>query len=518
MSSNKKKKHKPTDQQKISISYEALPSENIKDQLSKIVENIEKEFFWSSSINEGVESVFYTNGIIGLTGYTQHEIKSLPNRGMDLIYEEDLNGVKDNFEAFLNDSARRNIKLIYRLVRKDKNLIWVKESITVDRDEKGTVKNFYGIVSDITDLKSVEETARKSEEELRLINFSKDKFISILSHDLRSPFTSILGFSEILINEPNLSEAEKLEYLNYIHDSSKNQLQLVNYLLDWSKIQTGKLILQPQKINAQDIVYNSVSALTGNAVRKHLDIKVEIKDSLYIKADLRLLTMIITNLLSNAIKFSYEDKIIKITAGVFNDELIEFIVRDEGIGISEKNKSRLFQIDEMFSTEGTKGEKGTGLGLSLTKEIVERHKGQIWFYSEQGKGSEFHFTIPASKNTVLLVDNEKDRLFYEKIIKKDYPTFEILGAGNGYEAMNIVYNDLPSLIITEHEMPLMNGIQFIESVRSIDKNLRVPFIAVVSNLTEEIRNIYYKMGIYSILQKPVDIKLFCEKLQSVLHN
>lgn len=191
-------------------------------------------------------------------------------------------------------------------------------------------------------------------------------------------------------------------------------MQLVNYLLDWSRLQTGGIRIEPQRLHAQTLVFNCISSLTGNAIRKNLDIKVFIKDSLYIQADERMLTQVITNIISNAIKFSTEGKTIEVSADTFNESFVEFIVKDEGIGISDSNKIKLFKIEKMFSTEGTKGEKGTGLGLSLVKEIIDKHNGSIWFYTELDKGSEFHFTIPSSPNTILLVENNS----IEKICMK----------------------------------------------------------------------------------------------------
>lgn len=354
-------------------------------------------------------------------------------------------------------------------------------------------------------------------ENYKQLNSSKDRFISMLSHDLRAPFTSILGFSEILINEPNLSYDERLEYLNYINDSSQNQLQLVNYLLDWSRLQTGRIRIEPQRLHAQTIVFNCISSLTGNAIRKNLEIKVHIKDSLYVQADERLLTQVITNIISNAIKFSTEGKTVEVSSDTFNEKFVEFIVKDEGTGISDVNKSKLFKIEKMFSTEGTKGEKGTGLGLSLVKEIIEKHNGNIWFYSEPGLGSEFHFTIPSSPNTILLVENDhRERKLYENILKENFPTFQVIGVKNGYEALSHFLSQLPSLIITDYELPLMNGTQFIQSVRKEDKGSRIPIIALVPELSEEVRRQYQILGIDTVLQKPIDSELFSEKIQLLL--
>ncbi len=490
---------------------------NYDGSINKFLYGIEDSFFWSSKKEEQKEIVFYSDNIIKITGYTAEEIKHFPGRGSSIIFEDDQQKIKKLLNDFSNDTSAYFIKLTYRIVRKDKSIVWIKESISAIRNNTGRPEQFYGIVADINDLVGEQSSLMKSLENFRQLNSSKDKFISMLSHDLRAPFTSILGFSEILINEPNLTHEERLEYLNYINDSSQHQLQLVNYLLDWSRLQTGRIKIEPQRLHVQSIIFNCISSLTGNAIRKKLDIKVHVKESLYVQADERLLTQVVTNLLSNAIKFSLEGTTIEVSADSFNDKFVEFIVKDEGLGISDSNKVKLFRIEKMFTTEGTKGEKGTGLGLSLVKEIIEKHEGEIWFYSEQNKGSEFHFTIPSSPNTILLVENNHDeKEKFENILKQNFPVYKVIGVRNGYDAINHFLSQLPSLIISDYDLPLMNGVQFVESIRKEDKGTRIPIIAIVPEATAEIKREFQTFGVDSILQKPIDDNTFSEKIQAVL--
>jgi CheY-like chemotaxis protein len=339
----------------------------------------------------------------------------------------------------------------------------------------------------------------------------------MLSHDLRAPFTSILGFSEILLNETNLPDKEKAEYLSYINDSSQNQLQLINDLLDWSRLQTGKLKIEQNRVQAQSMVFNCVSSLTGNAIRKNINIKVNVPGNLHISVDERLLMQVITNLLDNAIKFSHEDTTIEISANIYNEKLSEFIVKDEGVGIPEEVKDKLFKIGKIFSTEGTKGERGTGLGLSLAKQIVEQHDGDIWFYSNVGKGSEFHVTLPSSGNTILIIKNDKEKKgSYIKFLKERFPLYEVISAENGYEALSKIISHMPSLIVTDHEIPLMNGLQLIKSIRMEDKSLNIPVIVILKAESDEIKKSYDKYGIKTILDESSDFDHLDEQLRSIL--
>ena len=173
----------------------------------------------------------------------------------------------------------------------------------------------------------------------------------------------------------------------------------------------------------------------------------------------------------------------------------------------------------MFSTEGTKGEKGTGLGLSLVKEIIEKHNGEVWFYTEKDKGSEFHFTVPRSKDSILLVDNNaSDRTKLEEVINEKFTRFEIICAQNGYEAIEKFFDKLPSLVITVYDMPLMNGVQFINMIRLEDKNQKIPVVAVIPGGDKNIEKEFRDIGINIILKKPLDLDILADKLGGLLEN
>jgi PAS domain S-box-containing protein len=494
-------------------------SNDLKKKLERFTQITSKihEFLWSVIFDDGNEDVFYTESIKNLTGYSAEEIKKLPGRGLSIVFDEDIECVKQKLCDFENDPSLYSLELIYRIVKKSSDIIWIKEGINVERDINGKITRYDGIVSDINDIKKAEEALKKSEESFKEKNIAKDRFISIISHDLRAPFTSILGFAEILLNEKDLPDIEKEEYLTYIYESSQHQLQLVNYLLDYSRLQTGRIKLEPQRIKASTLVYNCVSSLTGNSMRKNINIKSTVPDEIYIQADERLITQALSNLLSNAIKFTEENKCIDVSARRFKEGVIEFVVKDEGVGISEANKSKIFHFDQKFTCEGTKGEKGTGLGLTLVKEIIEKHTGEIWFYSELNKGSEFHFTVPEIKNLVVLVeDNRELNSLLKNNIRKNFPDYEIFEAGNGFEAMEIIHKYIPAILITDHEMALMDGIQLIEALRKKDEKNRIPAIVIAQEIQDEIKYRYNKLGVDSVLIKPIDLNIFEETLLSLV--
>jgi len=289
-------------------------------------------------------------------------------------------------------------------------------------------------------------------------------------------------------------------------------------MLDWSRLQTGRLKIEAHKIHAQSLVYNCISYLTGVTVRKNITISVNIPDALYIEADERLANQVIICLLSNAVKFSNENDSVEVSANIYNNQLVEFVVKDNGLGISEANKEKLFNIGKLFTTEGTKGEKGSGLGLAVTKQIIEKHSGQIWFYSVEGKGSEFHFTIPSAVITVLLVIDDREELrLLETDIKKYFPNFAVLTSENAFEALGIISAKLPSLIILEHGLPLMNGLQFVNMVRKENKNIMIPFITIIDSDSETTLKSYQEIGVRTIKQKTIFTEQLKEKIESVIY-
>jgi nitrogen-specific signal transduction histidine kinase len=392
----------------------------------------------------------------------------------------------------------------------------LRESVKAERTVSGKLKNIYGIVKNISDLKKTEFTLREEIRKLEEMNYSKDDFIAILSHDLRSPFTSILGFTEILVNEPQLPESEKNEYLNLIHTSSQKQLKLVNNLLDWSRLRTGRTRLDLAKVDTRNAIYNSVSALTGAAVRKNLEIRVYIPEALYIEADEMMFCKVILNLLENAIKYSGDNKSIDVKSSNFNDNFVEFIVRDKGKGISESNKHKLFQMNKIFSTQGTIGEKGTGLGLILCKEIIEKHGGEIWFFSEPDAGAEFHFTFPLFKENFLMVGlNAETKSEIRNIIEETKPACLIRECANGFEAIDAIKEKIPSMIILNDKLQLMDGLKFAEILQGENRTAGIPVCLLTDKFGEDVVRDYNNLGIKIILTRPFDYTKLAAGLKAI---
>jgi len=230
--------------------------------------------------------------------------------------------------------------------------------------------------------------------ELHKINTDKDRFITILAHDLKSPFNSILGFLDLLTKNIRKYDIDKIEkFVNMINNSAKNTFGLLEDILLWVRANSGKIPYEPQKLNFATICNEVIENLKLTANTKDITIKQFATEEINIIADKNMLNTVLRNLVSNSIKFTNKNGRIDIYAEK-NHSKVTISVSDNGVGIEPDTLNKLFEISQKISTDGTENEKGTGLGLLLCKEFVEKHGGKIWVESELGKGSDFQFTMP----------------------------------------------------------------------------------------------------------------------------
>jgi signal transduction histidine kinase len=240
-------------------------------------------------------------------------------------------------------------------------------------------------------LKKVIEQGKQKIDEIITKN---NKFVSILAHDLRSPFNSIMGFLELIKRDMDTFDKEKFEnYINIAYNSANNMLNLLNNLLVWTLSQSGEKNYNPVKIDLDELLFDEIHNHMPLAKQKQINLNHSLASDLTVRADLQMVRTILRNLITNAIKYTNPGGEITISA-IENDKHIEIAIEDNGIGISFEAQKELFKIDSFHSTIGTNNEKGTGLGLLLCKELVEINGGNILIESEPGKGCELKFTLP----------------------------------------------------------------------------------------------------------------------------
>jgi PAS domain S-box-containing protein len=489
-----------------------------EEKYRNITDNID-DFLYSFERNGNILApTFYTSSVDKVTGYTQADFLSDSKFLLKIVHPDDFPLVKKRLKAILRSRIQLSGELEFRLINKHGNVVWVRNKLNLTRNTDGRVMRLYGLISDITFRKKAEDELTKSTENLVKLNETKDKFISIISHDLRTPFSSILGFTDLLLNDDGLNESEKKQYIHFIKESSQSMLQLVNSLLDWTRLQTGRIKFEPNKTDINPIIENSVNSMSGAAYQKEIEIISQVNNETFVFIDRNLILQVFNNLLSNAIKFTRKNGRIVISARQSERiRFIEFSIKDNGVGIKPENLSSLFRIDAKYTSEGTAGEKGSGLGLSLVKEIIDKHGGSISVESNYGEGTEFKFLLPvASANIMLVDDNKTDRLLYSKILKSITPDYNIELASNGKEAYERIITSPPALVITDHLMPEMNGYDLINAIKRSDIKGKPPVMVLSSALDRGAIADYNELGIEFVFNKPVNLSNFKKAVEKTL--
>lgn len=269
--------------------------------------------------------------------------------------------------------------------------------ITPILDDNNQISHFLSIKSDVTRRVKAEQSLKKSEADLRAANAAKDKFFSIIAHDLKNPFNALLGLVQVLMQRHRNYSPEKIDnYLQSIYESSRLNYNLLENLLVWSRAQSGKINYNPEIKMVKTLVHESVDLLTENARQKNVQIEAYLPADLFVWVDANMFRSVMRNLVANALKFTQAGGKVSLSAQKAGD-MVEFAVADTGAGIPKEHVPKLFRIDEAYSTRGTANESGTGLGLVLCDEFVRLNKGSIWVESEVDKGSTFYFTAPFAK-------------------------------------------------------------------------------------------------------------------------
>ncbi len=298
-------------------------------------------------------------------------------------------------EQILNPTP--NISVDVRIMPKSGNNIWLNLLVNpIYKD--GNIEGLSAVGLDITDRKKIEEEIKLKNDQLIKLDAEKDKFFSIIAHDLKSPFNGFLNLTELMADSnEKFSLAEFTEKSKMLNEAARNLYKLLENLLEWSQVKKGSIIYTPKDIALVKLVLQSINTINPRAVQKGITIINDAVDVQNIYADEKMIGTILRNLLSNAVKFTRTGGKVIVKSERSNNGTIEISVTDNGIGIAENDIKRLFKVEEKVSSKGTDGESSTGLGLILCKEFVNMHGGKIWVESEEGKGSTFYFTLRERK-------------------------------------------------------------------------------------------------------------------------
>lgn len=337
---------------------------------------------------------FVSHASENLLGYKPEEL--IGTMADNLIYEEDLETMRNKVRKELN--AGKHTQWEYRMIHKSGKKVWVQSIGMPIMDENNSVISIQGSTRDISYKKEIELKLKETKEYLEELNAQKNRFFSIISHDLRGPFNNVVSLSNLLGDHIDTYSREEItQIVNHLETAASSSKDLLDNLLTWSKTQLDGIVVSKSYVNLNEIVSLNIDLLTPLADQKKIALSSDIDKRLMIYADIEMIKTVVRNLISNAIKFSQIEKMVKIYTRNKTEETVEIVVEDSGVGISKERIDRLFRLDTKETTLGTNRESGTGLGLIICKDFVEQNNGEIGIESKVNFGTKIFFRMALAK-------------------------------------------------------------------------------------------------------------------------
>ncbi len=424
----------------------------------------------------------------------------------------------------------------YALQGKSGEKLWMKDTIVPFFNEQNIPTRFLSIRYDITyqieAQQALKEARKLAEEALK----SKSDFLSVMSHEIRTPLNAVIGISQLLLEDnPSPEQLEKIELLNF---TSENLLSLINNILDYNKLESGKIEIEKIPVDIHVFTNNLVKSYQFKAKEKGILLHFEANTSaLWINTDPTRLAQVVNNLIANAIKFTHRGSVtIKLeTTTMFNGKVqLSIAVADTGKGIAKENFSKIFQLFTQESNSISRNYGGTGLGLAISSKIVSLMGGSIELESELNKGSEFTFSFQAEsvqasaiaslpnhdrvnqqvlKLKVLVVDDNELNIFVVRQILKKWGC-EVVEARSGQECIEKTKNCIFDVVLLDLQMPGMDGFQTMAELKNI--NIQVPVIALTADSDTEIRNRVFASGMREVVLKPFSQQVLFDLIKSTV--
>jgi len=365
---------------------------------------IESEYRYRTLADSG-QALIWTSGTDKLCNYFNQVWLTFTGRSLEMelgngwtagVHPNDIDRCIETYNTAFD--KREHFEMEYRLRNAIGEYVWIMDKGTPNYNFKGEFIGYLGHCFDISEIKEAEERIHVKNQELININAEKDKFFSIIAHDLRSPFNSFLGLTQIMAEDLNSLEMTEIQsFAISLSKSATNLYGLLENLLEWSGLQRGITGFAPESFSLNPKVVEIMSSVLESANNKGIQVKIIVASDLKIFADEKMLGSIIRNLASNAIKFTHKGGEIILQAKSVSNDTVEISISDSGIGMKKDLLDKLFKLNPNSSRIGTDGEPSTGLGLIICKDFIEKHGGRIWAESEEGKGSTFFFTFPSNE-------------------------------------------------------------------------------------------------------------------------
>ena len=505
---------------------------------------------------------FISNGSLELTGYTPGELISKEGVSfVDLINPEDITESIARCASYLEE--KKPFQIEYRITTCTGETRWLLDRATGIYSETGKLLTIEGFIIDITEqmqiqqrlnstkadaikayeiaetakseLKKALEVAEVLTEKAKEANDAKSCFLANMSHEIRTPMNAIIGFSDILSQDKSI-EAKQLKYINIIKQNSQNLLDIINNILDISKIEAGKITVEKRNISVHDMCRDLIDTLRFSAQQKGLTLECDISSTAIktISSDLTRLRQCLTNLMGNAIKFTSKGSVTLQVSS--KDDEISFSVIDTGIGIAKDKQDKIFNVFSQEDISTTRKYGGSGLGLAITRNLVALLGGELSLESYKGKGSKFTISIPighidtTSQNEEImdLDDNYADRKFDAHVLVAEDNIanqmliklllnkhgIEVDIATDGEEALKMAHSSDYDIIFMDMQMPKLSGFDVTKAIREKDSD--TPIIALTASALKEDQLRSAKIGCNQHLSKPIDHKILTQLLLEYL--
>lgn len=441
-----------------------------------------------------------------ILGYAENELAEKPFT--ELIHPDDVPAISSQFEFIKNGASKMYFENRYR--RREGGYRWLSWTAYPSVDEK----LIYAIARDVTERKLAMEELRAAKEKAEEATRIKDKFVSLVAHDLRSPLTSIVGLLRIIISGGGANIPDPIRpILAQVIDSGDHMVSIIEELMNISRLKSGALAPKKRFLDGHSMAEIAANSMSHAASEKGIELVNEVPMGTRLYADFILFGEALKNLVSNAIKFSRKGD--KVSIFTPKDQRTTIAVKDTGVGIGPDVAPFIFNQEVKTTREGTAGERGTGLGLPYSHDIMEAHGGSLTMESKEGEGSVFYASLPFVRPKLMIIDD--DRIV--RYVIRNFVTpleVDIVEAENGILALKLVPSEQPHLIICDVLMPLMDGLEFIKKLRGNPLTERIPVIVATSDSKMETREKAIMTGADDFIQKPIAVEDFIPRIRKYI--